>query len=171
MTSRQSKAFNLLICDACSIIFLAKVDLLSKLPKILTAKIIVLNSVKKEVLSALIAPEEAKNIDHFFKMVTFSNFKESDLPSSILSKTDKAVINFSRQHKHALILTDDNGIRKVAKAENLSVLGTVGVILLLVKKKELVKKQAIQLMNDLIEKHHFRISIKVYKGLLRELNP
>jgi predicted nucleic acid-binding protein len=63
-----------------------------------------------------------------------------------------------------MILSNDRLLRKTAVIEGLRVIGTLGILIRATKTFCLVPKKAIDLMDELVEEHNFRISIGVYEA-------
>lgn len=70
------------------------------------------------------------------------------------------------QVKH--FLSDDKGARKVARILGIPVVGTVGVLLLNLKKGKLAKGEVLILMEELIKKGYY-LSTELYGELVRKL--
>jgi predicted nucleic acid-binding protein len=62
-----------------------------------------------------------------------------------------------------VILSDDRLLRKTAVIEGIRVVGTIGILIRATKSSLLTAKKTVQLLDELVEEHNFRISTRVYE--------
>jgi len=168
MTSKQLKKNSIALCDACVVIFLSKIDYLNYL-KDVYENIKLLSCVADELSHYTKTPDEKNKIHKFISSVELVKYNKESLSSAALSSTDRKILSYATENPLVFILTDDNIIRKIALAENISVLGTLGIFLKLIKQGAISKNEALRDLNILINKHKFRISIEVYSRFLNHL--
>jgi len=153
-----------MISNSSPIIFLAKIRQLENLRR-LFGKITIPEAVKSE-LFVKESPEYnsiIKALDD--KLIVIENpKKEIDLGSG---KGENAAINLAKEKKEPLIIDDALGI-KIAKSLNIDVFRTTSVILMMLKKKVLSKKEAFSLINKLVEEGYY-ISPKYYLSLIEKI--
>jgi predicted nucleic acid-binding protein len=160
----------IVICDACPIIFLAKINCLKNIKLLLGKNIIIPEIILKEVLSPVITPFEERVLDNFIKDIKVIKAKERLFKSKALSKADNFLLSYAVKNKVDLVLSDDNLIRKVSKYEKINVLGTLGVLLNSLKKGLNSSEEIKSKINQLIKLHNFRISIEVYEEVITTIN-
>lgn len=145
-----------------SLIFIAKLNLFDLLKKIVK-KIFI----PREVYNELVfkdAPEIAtvdKELGGFVEIV--------DIDAEIKGELDhgeKAAISLCLKKKIKIFLSDDNKARKYALSRGLEVIGVIGIILELNRKKHIKKDEAEKLMIDLINHGHF-MSPRLYSEVMQ----
>ena len=55
-------------------------------------------------------------------------------------------------------------LRKTAGIEGVQVIGTIGILIRATKASLLTVKKSVELLDELVEEHNFRISIRVYEN-------
>lgn len=153
-----------MIADSTVFICLGKigrVELLKKLYK----KIIITPSVEKEVL--IEGKEGYKSIYNAIKSGWIKVIHPNKTTGLGLGKGEEQAISLAVERKDRLILDDAFAI-KAAKALNVNYLRTTTVIFTALKKRILTKKQALSVLNQLIENGHY-ISTKDYVILISKL--
>jgi len=169
MTLKQLKKNSTTLCDACVVIFLSKIDYLKYL-KGIYKNIKLLNCVVDELNKYSKNLNEKSIIYNFISSVELVDYNKKNLSSAALSSTDNKMLTYAIENPLVTILTDDNIIRKISLVENISALGTLGIFLQLIKQNIISKNKALRDLNTLIDKHKFRISIRVYNRFLSQLN-
>ena len=153
-----------MISNSSPLIFLSKINSL-KLLKDLYNYITIPEAVKSEVL--IKEKEGYSIIDKAIedKWIMIENPKK--ILNLDLGKGENSAITLARENKDSLIIDDAVGI-KVANSLNIGTIRTTTVIILAVKRKLLTKKQAISLINKLIENGYY-ISPRYYSLILTKL--
>lgn len=152
-----------MILNSTPLICLAKVNKLDLLKK-LFKEIIVPEEVKEEVLI------ENKTGYSILKEA-FSNWiqvkkVDEELPVKI-DKGEKAALSLAYKRNEGIILDDLKAI-KIAQAYNITVFRTTTIITIAVNKKIISKKEALQLINKLIENGYY-ISPQFYIDIVARL--
>ena len=62
-----------------------------------------------------------------------------------------------------VVLSDDRLLRKTAVIEGIRVIGTIGILIRATKASLLAAKKSVELLDELVEEHNFRISTRVYE--------
>jgi len=137
-----------LIVDSSPLIVLLKSDLENILPE-LFEEIIVPEAVWEEVLAGKddIAKRKMPHLA-WVKRVVNTNSSEI-IKNYNLGKGERAVLNFALTISESRVLLDDFAARKCAKALNLKILGTGG-LLILAKQKNLISS-----VSEAVEKVRF----------------
>lgn len=154
-----------MICNASPLIFLAKINQLYLLKK-LFSRIYIPNSVKEEILI-----EEKPGFTVIDKAIKEGWIKIKDLKKSMnlgLGEGEQDAISLALELKESLIIDDAVGI-KVARSLNIETFRTTTLILMAVKKKIFTKKQAVELINKLLNAGYY-IAPKYYANLITQLS-
>ena len=157
------------LVDTSPIIFLSKLGLLDLLDRLFEHPVIITDAIVKEIRKNPIPAAEELTIENFLDKSVIVEATEKIINSSSLSAADNELLSYAIFNGCDLLITDDNLIRKITGYKNIPYIGTLGLILKGVQKKNITKRKAKQLIDELIEKHNFRISIKVYKKVLEIL--
>ena len=153
-----------MIADATALICLSKIGKLELLKKTYK-KIIISSAVEREVL--IEGKEGYRGIYNAIKSgwITVANPKK--LIKLGLGAGEEQAISLAIERKDNLILDDAFAI-KAAKALNVPFIRTTTIILVALKKKIVTKKQALQILNELINNGYY-ISTKEYSVLISKL--
>ena len=120
---------NVVVADACAIIFLAKLNRLSLVAEVFPGFVWVPELVCAELGRETIPQPEQERIRVFLKKCRTVAVLNPHFPASALSLADRCVLTLAGKHQGAVILTDDMLVRRIAVAEGLAVAGTVGVLI------------------------------------------
>ena len=153
-----------MISNTSPIIFFAKIrrfDILERLYE----RIIIPNEVKEELLFGNKPDSEIVNEAIFKgKLIVKSPGK---LLNFSLGKGESSAISLAIELKMPLIIDDYAGFR-TAQSLNVEALRTPSVIFSAVKKKLISKKEALDIINNIIDEGYY-ISTKYYKEILDNL--
>ncbi|MEK6893862.1 MAG: hypothetical protein AABX10_00185 [Nanoarchaeota archaeon] len=153
-----------MISNTSPIIFFTKINKLELLSR-LYSNIIITKEVEDELLS------NNKPDSELIKRAIKENLISVKSPSNdldlSLGKGENSAINLALELKDQLIIDDSRGIR-VAQSLGIETLRTTSVILSAVRKKVITKKEALDLINKIIEKGYY-ISVRYYKELIDKL--
>ncbi len=151
----------IIVSDASPIIFFCKIRKLELLSK-LYEKIIIPEEVFEEITKK--APEDEKAYLDSWK--SLFSVEEGTSSNKDISKGEEAAIKLAKQKKLMLIV-DDHVARMHAEIEGVRYIGTLGLLLLCIKKKHISKGEFREMLGSLINSG-FRISIEVYNHVLKE---
>ncbi len=156
-----------MISNASPIIFLAKTNQLSLLKQLFN-KIYIPASVKEEILTEEKAGFMVINSAIKEDWIKVIESKKGIELGFALGKGEQDAINLAMERKEPLIIDDAVGV-KIAKSFNIDIYRTTTLILMAVKKKILTKKEAINLINKLLDVGYY-IAPKHYAALIEKLN-
>jgi predicted nucleic acid-binding protein len=86
-----------------------------------------------------------------------------------LSLADRQILALAVRHPKSRILTDDGVVRRVALAEGLPVIGTLGLMIRAVRGGIMTRPDARPAVDELIRDHAMRISVDLYQETMRQL--
>ena len=153
-----------MISDATALICLSKINNLDILKKVYSV-VIIPPAVKNEVLL-----EEKEGYSSIKNAIESGWIKVIEPKESIalgLGAGENQAISLAKEKKDKIILDDALAI-KAANAFGISIVRTTTVIFIALNKKIINKKQAISLLNRLIENGYY-ISTKNYAALVSKL--
>jgi predicted nucleic acid-binding protein len=159
-----------IVCDASPLIFLAKLDRLGLLARVLPGKLFVLRCVVDEVLSESAGPAERRRLDAFIESVEVIDFDVPDEPNGALSHSDRSTLAWAIENQVDCLLADERLLRRVAVQENIAVIGFLGVLLRSALQGILSVTQVRDDINNCVSQHGCRISIALYQRLMSELD-
>ena len=152
-----------IVSDAAPLIFLSKVKQLPLLGCLFRGRIYVPLAVKKELLAPGIPPDEERTLQAFLaEQCHLVTVRKPMVFANALSLADNCVLTVARRRRVSLVLSDDRLLRKIALIEGFGVVGTIGVLIKAAKGGLLTGGQAISTLDELVQKHGFRISTAVY---------
>ena len=153
-----------MICNSSPLIFLSKINQISLIKK-LFGHIIIPEAVKEEILI-----EEKEGYD-LIKIAINEELIKINNPSKNtdfkIGKGENAAINLAIEKKDSLIIDDAVAI-KIANSFNVKTLRTTTLIFWAVEKKILTRKQAVNVLNKLLDFGYY-IAPKYYAALLTKL--
>jgi len=160
---------NVVVADACPIIFLTKLHRLPLIREVFPATILMPSSVTDELTRNVIPIHEQQRIRSFLKHCHIESVRDRSFPVSALSMADRHVLTLAKKHPKSLILTDDSLVRRIAWAEGLSVAGTLGIIIRASRAKLISPSEALQSLDELVSKHQLRISVELYQETMSQI--
>ena len=153
-----------MISNSSPLIFLAKINYLS-LIKDLFNFVEIPEEVKKEILikekEGFISLEQAIK-ENWIKTVQLKNCTDYSL-----GEGENAAINLAKEKSKSLIIDDSKAI-KIAESLGIKTLRTTSLIFLALKKKLINNKEAIRIINKLIESGYY-ISPSIYTKIIEKL--
>lgn len=162
----------MIVSDASPLIFLAKVNKLSLL-KELFKEVLIEEEVRKEVVEkgkeenssdALIIEKAIK--ESWIKVEKLKKKKGEDRKFKSIHEGEENSILLAKKHKSLLLIDEEEG-REIARVMGLKARGTLYVLKKGVEKNVISKKEAIETLDELIEKGNFRISPEIYGKFLK----
>lgn len=158
------------VCDASPLIFLAKLNRLDLVSRLLGPEIVVLDCVAKEVLIGEKADEiELHRLEAFLKSARIVTFNESAYPSGRLSLSDRQTLTYAIRQRADWLLADERLMRRIAIEDGLATIGTLGLLAAAVKRRLITPKEAIADLDSAISQNGFRISIALYQRFRSEM--
>ena len=154
-----------MISNASPLIFLSKINQISLLKKLFTSILI-----SKEVKDEIFVESKPETID-IANAIKQGWIKVVEVKDNIpigIEGGESSVINLAKERKDKLIIDDSIAI-KVAKAFDIETIRTTTIIFMAVEKDIINKKQAISLINKLIDIGYY-ISPTYYSAILTKLS-
>jgi predicted nucleic acid-binding protein len=161
---------NIVVADACPVIFLAKLDRLALIRTVFPGTILIPASVRRELTQETIPTEEKLRIEEFLKHCRVETVQNPRFPATALSLADRHVLTLATRHRKAIILTDDSLLRRIALAQGQPVAGTLGLIIRATRAKLIQRQEALNSVDELVTKHQLRITVDVYQEACRQIN-
>ncbi len=156
--------------NASPLMYLGKLGLLEHLPK-LYETISTCNEVKNEVMKDHSAPEYAALDLAFASWLSVKEPVDSIFKSKLLElnihEGEACVIALAREAKpQNILIIDDLYARDISRALGIKVIGTLGIMLNLLKNRLITSENAKSNLKYLVDKTTFRISTKLYSHIL-----
>ncbi len=165
------------IFNASPLIYLGKVGALKLLPK-LFSKCITTDLVKDEVLKQKNEPEFTVLEESFSTWLNITNPTNQNLTRKLeqlqLHPGEASVIALAKEFQENgelnIVIVDDLTAREIARTLDLTVTGTLGIILKSLHLKLITKTESKNFLRILIEETSFRISTALYSKVLKEID-
>jgi len=158
--------------NASPLMYLGKLGLFVHLPK-LYEPIITCSRVKEELLEDLSAPEHAAIDIAFSSWLSIKEPEDVAFINKLLELNihpgETGVLALARESQDDnVLIIDDLAAREISRALGLKVIGTLGILLELVKNGIVSSEEAKGSLKYLVEKTTFRISTKLYSLVLEK---
>jgi len=153
----------IIVADSAPLIFLAKINQLSLLNGLFNAQILVPVVVRREILGPNVPPDEERLLTGFLSGCQIVTLRKPTRFAQALSYADNCILTLAVKEPANVILSDDRLLRKTAVIEGIRVVGTIGILIRATKSSLLTAKKTVELLDELVEEHNFRISIRVYE--------
>jgi len=160
----------IVICDASPLIFLAKLNRLDLIASVLHGEIVVLDCVRRELLTEKIHPLEEERIRRFLETTRNPVFNAVFSPSFSLSSSDQSTLSWAIQNHADWLLADERLLRRIAREQGIAVVSFCGLLVQAAKAGFLSAEEVRADIDTAISRHHFRISIRLYQAILHELH-
>ncbi len=162
------------ICDASPLIYLAKIGSINLLRQNFD-EVFTTNIVKDEVLATdtieKIELEEAFN--SWLKVKEIKNVERIEKLSSLnIHKGEASILNLAEnlnKKSDSVVIIDDSAAREIGRVLNLTITGTLGIVLRSAKKKIIPSEKAKELLKRLTTETSFRISNKILIHIIEEI--
>ncbi len=164
------------ITSASPLIYLGKLGKLDLLPKIFK-KVYTTDLVKSEVLRLETAPERVIIEEAFSSWLITKKSQTNSLMDKLeqlnVHKGEASVLvlakELSLQGDNTIVILDDLATREIARAMGFVITGTVGILLRSIKHDLISKNECQNLLTHLTTKTDFRMSIKLYSRIIKDL--
>lgn len=160
----------IVVADASPLIFLGKIKQLDVINKLYGPDIRIPQSVVEELLTKDTDLMEKDRLGVFLARSRVETIRRSRAFARAMSRADNEALTLAIRSKADLLLCDEKLTRRMAEIEGIRPMGTLGVLLNAAQKALISATEAKALLDQLIELHHFRISIPVYQAATRVLN-
>ena len=160
----------IVVCDASPLIFLAKLNRLELVTRLLGPDVVVLQCVAAEVMESEKAGEiELRRLNVFLKSARIVEFSESAHSSGRLSASDRQTLSYAVQQRADWLLADERLMRRIATEEGLATIGTLGLLAAAAKSGLVTIREALADIDAAVSKHGFRISVALYQRFRAEM--
>jgi predicted nucleic acid-binding protein len=159
----------IVICDASPLIFLAKIDGLVLVNRIIPGRQVVLACVVREVLGERAGPVEAERLRRWLEGADVVDYEGSVFPSLALSRSDQSTLAWAVENRADWLLADERLLRRFAKDRGIGVIGFCGVLVKAVERGFLQANRARQMLDAAVDEHGLMISIVLYRRMIEEL--
>ena len=112
----------------------------------------------------MVPPSEERMLTAFLSDCRVVNLRKPVRFAKALSFADNCILTLASKKQVDMVLSDDRLLRKTAVIEGLRVIGTLGILIRVTKTSCLAPKKGVDLMDELVEEHNFRISTGVYEA-------
>ena len=153
----------IIVADSAPLIFLAKINQLPLLTGLFKAGIVVPVVVRNEILGPEVPPDEERLLTGFLSGCQVVALRKPTRFAQALSYADNCILTLAVKERANMVLSDDRLLRKTAVIEGLRVIGTIGILIRATKVSLLTAKKSVELLDELVEEHNFRISTRVYE--------
>lgn len=162
------------ICNASPIIYLAKLGSLDLLKKNFV-EVLTTNRVKNEVLATdsieKIEIEEALN--SWLKVIEISNVKRIERLSTLnIHEGEASILVLAedlKKESDSIVIIDESAAREIGRVLNLSITGTLGILLRSTKRKIISSTKAKELLKILTTETPFRVSNRILLKIIEEI--
>ena len=152
----------IIVADASPLIFLGKIGQLELIPSLFGGQVLVPLSVRDEVVASPISPTEARVLRGFLARCRIVRVARPEVFSGAMSRSDNEALTLAIRKRADLLLADERLMRGMAVIEHIRPVGTLGVLLLGMRKGLLTAAQTRRLVEALVRDHRFRIGIALY---------
>jgi predicted nucleic acid-binding protein len=159
----------MVVADASPLIFLAKVRRLELVVALWGRDIRVPRRVADEVLAVGADPVEVEVLEAFLRQCRVETVRQPRRFAAAMSQADNEVLTMAVRAGAWVLLCDDKLMRRLAEAEGIRPVGTLGVLLKAMQQQLLSPRDTRTLLDRLVESHDFRIGIGVYQSVLRAI--
>ncbi len=158
------------VADASPLIFLGKIRRLALIHRVLGHDIVVPQQIREEVLARPLDSAESDELHRFLAPIRIERVDSPRDYAAGMSRADNAAMSLAVRLKADLLLTDDRTVRRLATVEGIRPFGTLGVLLLALRRELVDGDEARRLVDDLVRSHGFRIGIELYAAVIREID-
>ena len=111
-----------------------------------------------------VPPDEERLLTGFLSSCRIIALSKPTRFAKALSFADNCILTLAAEKQAEMILSDDRLLRKTAAIEGLRVIGTIGVLIRAAKSSLLTQKNSVEMLDELVKDHKFRISTRVYEA-------
>ena len=153
----------IIVADSAPLIFLAKINQLPLLSDFFKAAILVPVVVRNEIIGPNVPPDEERLLEDFLSGCRMVAIRKPTRFARALSYADNCILTLAVKERADMILSDDRLLRKTAVIEGIQVTGTIGILIRATKSSLLTAENSVELLDELVDAHNFRISTRVYE--------
>jgi predicted nucleic acid-binding protein len=158
------------VCDASPLIFLAKLDRLDLIARLLGPEVVVVDCVAREVTDIDRAGElERARLVAFLASVTVVPSTETAFAAGRLSTCDRQTLTYDIRQRPDFLLVDERLMRRIADEQGIATIGTLGLLAAAVKHGHLSAADAVRDLDLAVSRQGFRISVALYQRFRQEM--
>jgi len=158
------------VADASPLIFLGKIQRLALIRRVLGDDVVVPQQIREEVLARPLDHAESVELERFLAAACVERVDSPRDFAAGMSRADNATMTLAVRLEADLLLTDDRTVRRLATVEGVRPLGTLGVLLLALRRGLVDRAEVRRLVDDLVRSHGFRIGVELYAAVIREID-
>ena len=156
----------IIVADASPMIFLGKIGQLELVSSLFKGVVFVPSSVRDEVLAVPISPSEARVLQEFLGRCRIVKVVHPECFSGAMSRSDNEALTLAIRKHADLLLADERLMRDMAVIEHIRPVGTLGVLLLAMRKGLLSPAETRRLVEELVRDYSFRIGVALYDSVM-----
>lgn len=160
----------IVVADASPLIFLAKIRRLDLIVELWGRDIRTPRSVANEVLTVGADPVEVELLEVFLRQCRVESVRSPRRFAAAMSVADNEALTLAVRIGAGVLLCDDKLTRRMAEAEGIRPMGTLGILLRAMRQQLISPHDTQTLLDRLIESHDFRIGIGVYQAAIRAIS-
>ena len=122
------------------------------------------------MLARPLDPAESDELYRFLATVRTERVDSPRVFAAGMSRADNAAMTLAVRLAADRLLADDRTVRRLATVEGIRPLGTVGVLLLALRRGLVDRAEVRRLVDDLVRSHGFRIGVELYAAVIREID-
>ena len=153
----------IIVADSVPLIFFSKINQLTLLTGLFKAEILVPAVVRNEIQGPDVPPDEERLLTGFLSGCQVVALRKPTRFAQALSYADNCILTLAVKKRVNMVLSDDRLLRKTAVVEGIRVIGTIGILIRATEVSLLTAKKSVELLDELVEEHNFRISTRVYE--------
>jgi len=158
------------VCDASPLIFLAKLNRLDLITRLLGPEVVVVECVAREVTHIERAGEiERARLEAFLAFATIAPFTGSTFAAGRLSTCDRQTLGYALSQRPDFLLVDERLLRRIADEQGLVAIGTLGLLAAAVNHRHLSAADALHDLDLAVSRRGFRISVALYQRFRQEM--
>ncbi len=158
------------VCDASPLIFLAKLDRLDLIARLLGPEVVLVECVAREVTDIERAGEiERARLEAFLESASVVPSTETTPASARLSTCDRQTLAYAFRRRTDFLIVDERLMRRIADEQGIATIGTLGLLAAAVNHGHLSAAEAVHDLDLAVSRHGFRISVALYQRFRHEM--
>jgi predicted nucleic acid-binding protein len=159
----------IVVADASPLIFLGKIGQLGLIPAIFEGPVWIPSSVRDELLAPPVSPAEVRVLSAFLGHCEIVKVARPERFSAAMSRADNDALTLALRKRADVLLADERLLRDMAAIERIRPVGTLGVLLMAMRKGVLTAAETRRHVDTLVRDHRFRIGIALYEAVLARI--
>lgn len=159
----------IIVADASPLIFLGKIGRLELIPALFKGTVLLPTTVRDEILAPPISPAEARILSGFLMRCEVVKVARAECFSAGMSRADNDALTLAIRRHANLLIADERLMRDMAIVERMRTVGTLGILILAMRKGLLRPDETRREVALLVREHQFRISIALYEAVMTHI--